>query len=257
MTKKPKVGSLKSISGVEEETFEIEDESIRLESVGRPAWWFNGSWFKPRTLQERKLATLQYRSITRDEAILSERASKIRQYISILSEWFPISLLDDIGKEILMETNIRQKEEDLFIHFLGALEAALRKRSCTIRWHVLHEIAQTIGQSIEKKDIYKWTFYTRQRKKEATPDTLRIIQRITVEEILKESMPPKEKRLICCQVAEACKVLRTKGFVCKDPEIAAWSLKRIFLEKKGSNMSVPKELRAATARMTFRIRNFL
>ncbi|MFX0061669.1 MAG: hypothetical protein ACFFC7_05730 [Candidatus Hermodarchaeota archaeon] len=247
---------LKSVSGREEEDFEIKEAPIHSESVGRPTWWFTGSLFKPRTVHEQRLARLQYQTLARDNPILSNRAQRIRQYIGFLSQWFPISILDEIGKEIL-EIDIRQNDECLLAHLLGVLETILRQRHCTIRWSVLQEINQAIGSHLEKKDIYKWMFYTRQRKKERISDTLFVVQHLTIEAILIESLPTEQKRQLCVKVAHTIKVLRLKGFVCKDPEITSWALKRILLEEKGSQTNVPRDLRSATTRMTFRLRKML
>ncbi|MFX1536607.1 MAG: hypothetical protein ACFFDI_20515, partial [Promethearchaeota archaeon] len=178
-------------------------------------------------------------------------------YISFLSEWFPLPLLDEVGKELLIDTNIRLNTDTLLVQFLGVLESVLRKRSYTIRWHILQEIERAIGQQVKKKDIYKWMFYTRQQKKEPIPDTLRVVQRLTMEEILKQTLSPAEKRQACQKVAKAIKILQNKGFICKDPEIASWSLKRIILEEKSVQKDIHKNLRTPTTRITCRIRKML
>ncbi|MFX0065123.1 MAG: hypothetical protein ACFFC7_23370 [Candidatus Hermodarchaeota archaeon] len=257
MTRNDSYMKTKSVSGEDEEEIEIENQPTRAETIGRPTWWFNGSLFFPKTVQERKLATLQYRTLARADPILSERAQRIRQYISVLSQWFPLPLLDEIGKDLLLNTNIRQSDEVLLAHLLGAVEATLRQRYCTIRWSVLQEINQQFGYYLEKKDIYKWMFYTRQRKKEQGSDSLRVIQHLTIEAISRESLPSEQKRQLCLRIAQVIKVLRHKKFVCKDPEICSWALKRILLDEKGSQTNVPRELRAATTRMTFRLRQIL
>ncbi len=257
MTRNDSYMKTKSVSGEDEEEIEIEDQPTRAETIGRPTWWFTGSIFFPRTVQERKLATLQYRTLARANPILSERAQRIRQYISVLSQWFPLPLLDEIGKEVLLETNIRQSDEDLLAHLLGAVETTLRQRYCTIRWAVLQEINQQLGYYLEKKDIYKWMFYTRQRRKEQGSDTLRVIQHLTIEAISREPFLSEQKREIYLRVAQAIKILRLKKFVCKDPEICSWALKRILLDEKGPQSNVPRELRSATTRMTFRLRQML
>ncbi|MFX1254350.1 MAG: hypothetical protein ACFFCZ_22250 [Promethearchaeota archaeon] len=248
---------VKSVKEGDEEEAESEDQTTRTETIGRPTWWFNGSLFFPRTAQERKLATLQYRALARADPILSERAQRIRRYISLLSQWFPLPLLDEIGKDLLLNTNIRQSDKDLLAHLLGAVETTLRQRYCTIRWSVLQEINQQFGYYLEKKDIYKWMFYTRQRKKEHGSDSLRVIQHLTIEAISREPLPSEQKRQLFLRVAQAIKVLRCKKFVCKDPEICSWALKRILLDEKGPQTNVPKELCAATTRMTFRLRQML
>ncbi|MFX1532769.1 MAG: hypothetical protein ACFFDI_00895 [Promethearchaeota archaeon] len=258
MTRHDKQMKLKSALGEEEEEdFEIEKADIRAESLGRPAWWFNGSLFKPKTVQERKLFMLQYQTLARTNPVLSSRAKRIRQYISVLSQWFPVPLLDEMGREILLETEIRQNDKNLLAHILGALEAILRQYHSTIRYSILQEINQTTGHQLEKKDIYKWMFYTKQRKKQPVSDTLRVVQHLTIESILLESLPSEQKRQFCLKASQAIKFLQSKGFVCKDPEITAWALKRIILEEKGTQKNIPKELRPATTRMTFRLRKIL
>ncbi|MFX1250720.1 MAG: hypothetical protein ACFFCZ_03815 [Promethearchaeota archaeon] len=249
---------LKSALGEEEEeNFEIEKADVRPESLGRPVWWFNGSLFKPKTVQERKLFMLQYQTLARTDPVLSSRAQRIRQYISVLSQWFPVPLLDEVGKELLFETAMRQNDKNLLAHLLGSLEVILRQYNSTIRWTILQEINQTTGHQLEKKDIYKWMFYTRQRKNQQVPDTLRVVQHLTIEMILHESIPSEQKRQFCLKVTQVIKFLRSKGFVCKDPEITAWALKRIILRERGAQKSIPKEFRAATTRMTFRLRKIL
>ncbi|MFX0090198.1 MAG: hypothetical protein ACFFBD_00440 [Candidatus Hodarchaeota archaeon] len=257
MTKNPNAGTLKSGWEEGQEILTAEEEPVRLESIGRPAWWFNGSLFVPKTQDQRRLATLQYQITTKHEKILSSRATRIQQLIGLLSEWFPVPVLDAIGKEILLDTDLRQSKDELVIHFLGALEAALRQRYNTIRWAVLQEINKATEQSLTKKDIYKYMFYTRQRKKERAPDTLRIVQHLTIEELTKEPLSIEQKRTIVCQVIQAVKILRSKNFICKDPEVAAWALKRILLNEKGTQTSVPKDLRFATTRLTHRLRKCL
>ncbi|MFX0064081.1 MAG: hypothetical protein ACFFC7_18070 [Candidatus Hermodarchaeota archaeon] len=59
------------------------------------------------------------------------------------------------------------------------------------------------------------------------------------------------------QIVQTVKTLRTKGFVCKDPEIASWSIKRIILKEKGVQVEIPPQFRAATTRMTLRLRKML
>ncbi|MFX0065313.1 MAG: hypothetical protein ACFFC7_24345 [Candidatus Hermodarchaeota archaeon] len=248
---------LDSTSEGEEESFEFEDSPENSDTIGRPNWWFNGSSFIPKTNQDQRLASLQYQTLVRSNPILSERAQRIRRYISTLSQWFPLPVLDEIGKEILLETDIRQNDKDLLAHLLGALEATLRQKYCTIRWSVLQEINQTTEQQLQKKDIYKWMFYTRKRKKERISDPLRVVQRLTIEAILGETIPSDHKRHLCLTVVQAIKMLRLKGFICKDPEVASWALKRILLEEKGPQTTIPKELRPMTTRMTFRLRQIL
>ncbi|MFX0063012.1 MAG: hypothetical protein ACFFC7_12600 [Candidatus Hermodarchaeota archaeon] len=241
----------------EEEEYSIENAPVSAESIGRPVWWFDGSLFVPKTAQERKLAKIQYHTVARNEITLSERAQRVKQCIGLLSEWFPLPLLDEVGKELLIDLDIRLNTDTLLVQFLGVLESVLRKRSYTIRWHILQEIEQVSGQQVKKKDIYKWMFYTRQQKKEVTPDTLQIVQRLTLEEILKQPLSPAEKRLMCQKIAKVIKILRNKGFICKDPEIASWSLKRIVLEEKSVQKNIPKNLRTPTTRVTCRIRKIL
>ncbi|MFX1253510.1 MAG: hypothetical protein ACFFCZ_18010 [Promethearchaeota archaeon] len=248
---------LDSTSEEEEEPIEFEDPPVDSDTIGRPNWWFIGSSFIPKTNQDQRLASLQYQTLVRFNPILSERAQRIRRYISTLSQWFPVPVLDEIGKEILLETDIRQNDKDLLAHLLGALEATLRQKHCTIRWSILQEINQTTEQQLQKKDIYKWMFFTRQRKKERMSDTLRVVQHLTVEAILGEPIPSEQKRQLCLKVVQAIKMLRVKGFICKDPEVASWALKRILLEEKGSQTTIPKELRPMTTRMTFRLRQKL
>ncbi len=257
MTRHSNQMKVKSVSGREEEDWEIEEAPIYKETIGRPAWWFTGSLFKPRTMSEQKLATLQYQTLAQNNPVLSSRATRIRRYIGILSKWFPVSLLDEIGILILFETNIRQSDENLLAHFLGALEFSLRKRRTTIRWAVLQEINQTTDQELTKKDIYRWMYYTRQRKKEQVSDTLSVIQHLIIEAVSRESLSAECKRQVYLQIVQSIKDLRKKGFVCKDPEIAAWSLKRIILQEKGPQVDIPKEFRAATTRMTFRLHKIL
>ena len=248
---------LKSTSGREKEDFEIEEASVNEESIGRPAWWFTGSLFSPKTIQERKLAALQYQTLAQADPVLSSRAQRIRQFIGVLSYWFPLPILDEIGKNLLIETNIRQKDENLLAHILGVLELTLRKRHSTIRWDVLQGINQTTGYQLKKGDIYRWMFYTCQRKKERLPDTLRIIQHLTLEEVLKQPLSPAEKRQTCQKIVKAIKILRNKGFICKGPEIASWSLKRIILEEKSVQKNIPRNLRTPTTRITCRIKKML
>ncbi|MFX0065977.1 MAG: hypothetical protein ACFFC7_27745 [Candidatus Hermodarchaeota archaeon] len=257
MTRHGNQMKLKSTSGREEEDLEIEEAPVNAESIGRPAWWFTGSLFTPKTIQERKLATLQYQTLTQTNPVLSSRAQRIRQFIGVLSYWFPLPILDEIGKDLLIETDIRQKDENLLAHILGGLELTLRKRHITIRWDVLQGINQTTGYQLKKGDIYRWMFYTCQQKKERLPDTLRIIQHLTLEEVLKQPLSTAEKRQTCQKVVKAIKILRNKGFICKDPEIASWSLKRIILEEKSVQKNIPRNLRTPTTRITCRIKKML
>ncbi|MFX0091459.1 MAG: hypothetical protein ACFFBD_06825 [Candidatus Hodarchaeota archaeon] len=257
MTKNPSIGTLKSDWEGEEERFILEETPIDRDTIGRPTWWLTGSLFVPKTGREKKLAMLQYQTLARANPVLSFRAQRIRQCISVLSQWFPLPLLDEVGKEILIETDLRQNDETLFAHFLGVLEFFLRQRHCTISWAVLQEINQTIGYYLEKKDIYKWLFYTRQRKKVHAPDTLRLVQHLTIAQLSQASLSAEQKRRLCQKTVQMIKILRNKGFICKDPEIASWTLKRILLEEKGSQTSIPKELRSVTTRMTSRIRKLL
>ncbi|MFX0093441.1 MAG: hypothetical protein ACFFBD_16940 [Candidatus Hodarchaeota archaeon] len=257
MTRKTSIGTLKSVWEGEEEQTELEETPVDRDVMGRPDWWFNGSLFIPNTYKERRLAKLQCQALARANPVLSVRAHRIRRYIGILCQWFPLPLLDEIGKDLLIDTNFRHNDENLLAHFLGALEFALRQRDCTLRWAILQEINQTTGQYLEKKEIYKWLFYTRQRKREQVPDTLRIIQHLTIEALSQEIGSPDHKRALCSKVVKAITALRVKGFVCKDPEVVSWALKRIILEDKGPQTNIPKELRSKTARMTFRIRRLL
>ncbi|MFX1536490.1 MAG: hypothetical protein ACFFDI_19925 [Promethearchaeota archaeon] len=257
MTKQTNQNRLKVIIGEEEEEFDIEEIPINTESIGRPNWWFVGSLFKPRTAYEQKLAMLQYQTIVRSDPVLSERAQRIRKYIGVLSQWFPLPLLDEIGKEMLLEANTRQNSRNLLAHFLGTLEISLRKRQCTIRWTTLQEINQTTGTDLEKKDIYRWMFRVLQRKRERPPETLRVVQHLTIEAISQYQFPPNYKRQLYFKAVQAIKILKSKGFVCKDPEITSWALKRVLLNEKGTQITIPKEFRTATTQMTFRLRKIL
>ncbi|MFX1251571.1 MAG: hypothetical protein ACFFCZ_08175 [Promethearchaeota archaeon] len=241
----------------EEEEYSVENAPVSTDSIGRSVWWFDGSLFVPKTAQERKLAKIQYHTVARNEITLSERAQRVKQCIGLLSEWFPLPLLDEVGKELLIDLDIRLNTDTLLVQFLGVLESGLRKRSYTIRWHILQEIEKASGQQVKKKDIYKWMFYIRQQKKEVAPDPLQIIQRLTLEEVLKQPLSPAEKRQMCQKIAKVIKILRNKGFLCKDPEIASWSLKRIVLEEKIVQKNIPKNLRTPTTRVTCRIRKML
>ncbi|MFX0094286.1 MAG: hypothetical protein ACFFBD_21290, partial [Candidatus Hodarchaeota archaeon] len=110
---------------------------------------------------------------------------------------------------------------------------------------------------LKKKDIFKWMFYTRQRRGEIISDTLRVVQHLTFETITEMPFPTEDKRKFCKEIIQAIKMLQVQGFICKDPEIAAWALKRILLKEKGPQKYIPKELIAATTRMTYRMRKML
>ncbi|MFX0092230.1 MAG: hypothetical protein ACFFBD_10750, partial [Candidatus Hodarchaeota archaeon] len=257
MTKNPNQGIFKSIWEDNEEGVVVEEEPVRRDSIGRPTWWFNGSWFVPDTFDQRRWAKLQYQITSTHEKVLSTRATRLQRFIGLLSEWFPVPILDAVGKEILLETEMRQSEADLLAHFLGALEATLRHRFHTIRWVVLQEINQATGLMLKKKDIYKYVYYTRHRQKQPVPDTLKLIQRLTCEALTQEPLPLEQKRELYLQVIQAVKILHLKGFICKDPEVASWALKRILLNEKGVQKAIPEDLRSVTTRMTFRIRRLL
>lgn len=255
--RKSNQGTLRLIWEGKEEEYELNEDPSNSASRGRPAWWFKGSLFEPRTLDQKRLARLQYQITAKQEQVLSSRAVRIQHYIGLMSEWFPLLILDVVGKEIMLELDLRQPKDDFLAHFLGALESVLRQRYNTIPWKILQEINQITGNQLKKQDIYKWMFYTRQRKGERPTDPLLIVQHLTIEALTQETIPSEQKREIVRTLIQAIKVLRTKGFICKDPEVASWALKRIILSEKGTQNSIPRELRATTTRLTFRIRKLL
>ncbi|MFX0064797.1 MAG: hypothetical protein ACFFC7_21695 [Candidatus Hermodarchaeota archaeon] len=97
---------------------------------------------------------------------------------------------------------------------------------------MLQEINQTTDQDLTKKDIYRWLYYTRQQKKDQVSDTLSVIQHLIIEVVSRGSFSAECKRQVYLLIVQSIKDLRKKGFVRKDPEIAAWSLKRILLRKR-------------------------
>jgi hypothetical protein len=114
-----------------------------------------------------------------------------------------------------------------------------------------------IGYSIKKSDYTKWMFYTRQRRKESGTDTMKLVQRLVIEDIARKNISPEEKREFIKNTVQSCNKLKKTGFICKDPEVAAWSLKRVVINEKGAQKDVPQELRSAVTRMNFRIRKSL
>ncbi|MFX1250978.1 MAG: hypothetical protein ACFFCZ_05170 [Promethearchaeota archaeon] len=226
------------------------------ETEGRPMWWHNGSYFIPTSGREKRLAILHRHTLAKDENVLSNKARKIQRAISALSKWFPLSLLDEAGKFLLLQDEALPREPELLLKILGILEALLRDKKLSLRWNVLAEISETFETNIEKSHYAKYLFWAKSNLKLPPFDAYAIVKRLSISEIATKGLSPDEKRIILATVVKYCNYLKEQNFIFKDPELCAYAVTRLALKETGP-MDFPPNLRKKVSRLAYRIKKML
>ncbi|MFX1250475.1 MAG: hypothetical protein ACFFCZ_02580 [Promethearchaeota archaeon] len=235
----------------------LECTPINVDTVGRPVWWFNGSVFIPNSPHQRRLATLQQQTLTKNEDVLSNKGKKIHWMISILSKWFPINILDEIAKQLLIQEQPLPANSALLALILGYLEALLRQKQLTIQWNVLKEINETFNVTLGKTDYARYVFQARRFLKLPPFDNYAIVKRLVVTKIAaKTTLSGETKKIALRQTVEIMNYLKTKRFIFKDAEIMAVAVTRLILNETGS-IDVEPDLKKAVSRLIYRLRKEL
>ncbi|MFX1533436.1 MAG: hypothetical protein ACFFDI_04310 [Promethearchaeota archaeon] len=226
------------------------------ETEGRPMWWHNGSYFIPTSGREKRLAVLHQHTLAKDEDVLSNKARKIQRTLSALSKWFPITLLDEAGKFLLLQDEPLPREHELLLKILGIVEALLRDKKLSLRWNVLAEISETFETNIEKPHYAKYLFWAKSRLKIPSFDAYAIVKRLVIAEIASKRISTDEKRILLGTVVEYCNYLKKQNFIFKDPELCAYAVARLALKETGP-MNLPPNLRKKVSRLAYRIKKML
>lgn len=244
----------------------LQDESLKTQKVreplpnrdseGRPVWWHNGSYFIATSGNERRLAVLNQQTIAKNEDVLSEKAKRIQRVISVLSKWFPIPFLDEIGQFLLFQQESLPREPELILKFLGVLEAILRDKKLTIRWNVLFEIGETVGMTIEKLQFSKYLFWAKNTLNLPAFDNCAIVKRYVISTIASKNISPDKKRISLTTAIRYCDLLRERKIFFKDSELCAEAIVRLTLNERGP-MDLPPMLRKKTSRLAYRLKREL
>ncbi|MFX0095581.1 MAG: hypothetical protein ACFFBD_27840 [Candidatus Hodarchaeota archaeon] len=238
-------------SNVEEILFE---KDIKTNYEGRPSWWYMGSFFLPKTTQEHRLATLHRRTIVKNEQILSQRAQRIQIIIAALSEWFPLPLLDEVGKKFVqMDDKPVYGQIELVLVILGGVEFYLRLQGSTIRWRILTQINVLFDSQIKKIDYLKWVFMFARQKKEKF-DSYQIVKKIALEEISQRRMQPEKKRSALISLTKLVRILENKNVIMKDYEVYGLALTRYILQERGCISGIASEYRIKVSKALNRIK---
>ncbi|MFX1250615.1 MAG: hypothetical protein ACFFCZ_03285 [Promethearchaeota archaeon] len=225
-----------------------------LEYNYRSQYWYPGSYFIPADKTYQRLALLHKHAI-QNQAILSTRGIELRKIVSVLSEWFPIPLLDIIVPKILSEGKIERCE--LLCKFLGYLELELRLKGLCISQAVLDEINLAFTVDISKKHIFKW-FWTYRRISKISIDNMSVVKRIAVNEIIKSQKLVENKREALKKLPIIIEDIKRKKLIFQDPEIYGYAVARICLKQIGQRYeNRDPRLRKAISKAVFRLRNEL
>ncbi|MFX0063657.1 MAG: hypothetical protein ACFFC7_15915 [Candidatus Hermodarchaeota archaeon] len=240
---------------------EEEDSLLKTQSSNeslkynhRSQYWYPGSYFIPTDKTYQRLALLQKHAI-KNQAILTSRGIKLREIVSVLSEWFPLPLLDTIVPKILSEDKIERGE--LLCKFLGYLELELRLKGLCISQTVLDEINLAFNTNISKKHIFKW-FWVYRRTSKILIDNLSVLKKIAANEIIKSQKPIKNKREALKKLPRIIKDIEKNRIIFQDPEIYGCAVARICLKQIGQRYeNRDPRLRKAISKAVFRLRNEL
>ncbi|MFX1535571.1 MAG: hypothetical protein ACFFDI_15205 [Promethearchaeota archaeon] len=235
----------------------LEYTPINVDTVGRPVWWFNGSFFVPNSPHQKRLATLQQQALTRDEKVLSNKGRKLHRMIGTLSKWFPINILDEIANQLLIQEQPLPANSALLALILGYLEALLRQKQLTIRWTVLKEINETFNVTLRKTDYVRYVFQARKFLKIPPFDNYAIVKRLVVTKIAaKTTLSGETKKIALRQTVEIMNYLKNKRFIFKDAEIMAVAVTRLILNEAGP-IDIEPDLKKAVSRLVYRLRQEL
>ncbi|MFX0092012.1 MAG: hypothetical protein ACFFBD_09640 [Candidatus Hodarchaeota archaeon] len=235
----------------------LEYTPINTDVVGRPAWWFKGSFFVPNSPHQRRLAVLHQQTLAKTEEVLSSKAKTLHRMISTLSNWFPINILDQIAKHLLLQEQSLPANSALLTLILGYLESLLRQKQLTIQWPVLKEINEVFDTNLKKSDYAKYVFLARRDLGLPPFDNYAIVKRIVVTKIAaRASLPAETKKTALKQTVKIMNYLKEKRFIFKDAEIMAAAVTRFVLNEKGS-INVPSPQKKMVSRLIYRIRQDL
>ncbi len=242
-------------NGEEEESLlKAQSSNESLEDNHRSQYWYPGSYFIPTDKTYQRLASLQKHAI-QNQAILSSRGIKLRKIVSVLSEWFPLPLLDTIVPKILSEDKIERGE--LLCKFLGYLELELRLKGLCISQAVLDEINLAFITNVSKKDIFKW-FWVYRRTSKISIDNMSVLKKIAANEIIKSQKPIETKREALKRLPKIIEDIKKKKIIFQDPEIYGCGVARICLKQLGQRYeNRDPSLRKAISKAVFRLRNEL
>jgi hypothetical protein len=177
--------------------------------------------------------------------------------ISALSKWFPINILDQIAKQLLIQEQPLPANSALLALILGYLEALLRQKQLTIQWNVLKEINETFSVSLKKTDYSRYVFQARRFLNLPPFDNYAIVKRLVVTKIAaKTTLSGETKKIALRQTVEIMNYLKNKRFIFKDAEIMAVAVTRLILNETGS-IDIEPDLKKAVSRLIYRLRQEL
>jgi hypothetical protein len=235
----------------------LEDTPSNGDSVGRPSWWYKGSFFVPTSPHQRRLAVLHQQTLAKNENVLSNKAQKLHRMISTLSKWFPVNLLDQIAKHLLIQESSLPANSELLALVLGYLEALLRQKQLTIQWNVLREINEAFEITMKKADYARYIFLARRALKLPPFDNYAIVKRMVVTRIAaRTSLSGEIKKSAVSETVNIMNYLKIKRFIFKDAEIMATAVTRLVLNETGLIDTAP-DLKKATSRLIYRLRQQL
>ncbi len=226
-----------------------------VSTEGRPIWWYAGSYFRGQTASEKRLETLQRQIQQQNEEKLSYKAKKLQSLIGPLSQWFPIPLLDQAAKDVLLYgLDQVYGNKNLLLCFLGALECQLRSKGMTIRWQILTEVNELFQVNVEKKDYLKWCIYFKHHTQTAMLDSYIIIQRIAIQELARRSLDPEVKRKSLSLLSDITRILKAKNIIIKDYEVYGLALIRYVLDERGRIQNIPQPYRKKVTKALNRLK---
>ncbi|MFX0091653.1 MAG: hypothetical protein ACFFBD_07805 [Candidatus Hodarchaeota archaeon] len=234
--------------------FDRQPSNESSSSKHRSEYWYLGSYFDGNFDSQYQRLALLHKHANR-ATILSYRGIKLREIVSVLSEWFPLPLLDAIVPKLLTEEKI--VSEELLCRFLGLLELELRQKGLCIRLLILDEINRAFNTSISKKDIFKW-FWVYRRIYDVSVENIDVVKKLTAEEIIKSQDSIQNKKDALKMLPNISAAIKRKKIIFQDPEIYGYAVARICLKQIGKRYgNDDPRLRKATSKAVFRLRNEL
>ncbi len=174
-----------------------------------------------------KLKSLHDRITSKENNLASKTFQRNLHFASLLSQWFPESLLDQAIAELYVTDPSKvMTDETALCRILGYLEALLRISCRTIPWQTLHEINGELEVNIDKTKVATAKFKAIQGgafksfyQNRGNTDTFSVI-RFQIGRLIAElNVDPSQKKPILEHSQQICKFLERKQQVPKDPEI--------------------------------------
>ncbi len=241
-----------------ESTPQFEERSYDLTGM-KPLRWQLGSQISTLSRSKcpekdfTKLKHLHERIASQENNLASKTLQRNLWFSSLLSQWFPESLIDQAITE-LHATDLSKvmADEKVLCRILGYLEALLRISCRTIPWQTLQEINDELGFNIDKNKVATAKFKAIQcgafksfYQNRGNTDTFDVIRFQIGRLIAKLDVIPSHKKVILDFSQRLCAFLEQKQQIPKDPEIYGHAIVEIACKRilKSRNLRTVQDAR--------------